>query len=51
MEYYNQRRRHGSIKYMAPQQYYEAFMNNSIKPQASVANIPVTYPEQTPNMM
>jgi len=37
MEYYNQRRRHGSLKNMAPQRYYEAIMSNSIKPQALVA--------------
>lgn len=37
MEYYNQRRRHGSLKNMAPQRYYEAIMSNSIKPQVLVA--------------
>jgi hypothetical protein len=27
----NHRRRHGSIKYMAPNKIYEAFVNNSVK--------------------
>jgi putative transposase len=27
----NHRRRHGSIKYMAPNKFYEAFMSNSVK--------------------
>lgn len=37
MDYYNQRRRHGSLKNMAPERYYQAVMNNSIKPRALVA--------------
>ncbi|HBK67963.1 MAG TPA: hypothetical protein DEB05_04340 [Firmicutes bacterium] len=37
MDYYNHRRRHGSLKNMAPQRYHEAIMSNSIKPQALVA--------------
>jgi putative transposase len=31
MEYYNQRRRHGSINFMAPNRFYEAFMSNTVK--------------------
>ncbi|MBO8159467.1 hypothetical protein [Thermosyntropha sp.] len=31
MEFYNQRRRHGSIKFMTPTGFYEAFMSNSVK--------------------
>jgi putative transposase len=31
MRYYNERRRHGSIKYMAPNKFYEAFMSNGVK--------------------
>jgi putative transposase len=31
MRYYNERRRHGSIKYMAPNKFYEAFMSNSAR--------------------
>jgi len=31
MEYYNQRRRHGSINFMAPNRFYEAFMSNTAK--------------------
>ncbi len=31
MKYYNERRRHGSIKYMAPNEFYKAFMNDNIK--------------------
>lgn len=30
MDYYNNRRIHGSIKYMAPAKFYEAFMNNAV---------------------
>jgi len=37
MDYYNQRRRHGSLKNMAPERYYLAIMSNSIKPQVLVA--------------
>lgn len=37
MEYYNQRRRHGSLKNMAPEKYYQAIVSNSIKPQVLVA--------------
>lgn len=37
MEYYNQRRRHGSLKNMAPEKYYQAIISNSIKPQVLVA--------------
>ena len=37
MEYYNQRRRHGSLNNMAPERYYQAIMSNSIKPQVLVA--------------
>jgi putative transposase len=31
MEYYNQRRRHGSINFMASNRFYEAFMSNAAK--------------------
>jgi putative transposase len=31
IRYYNERRRHRSIKYMAPNKFYEAFMSNSVK--------------------
>jgi putative transposase len=31
MRYYNERRRYRSIKYMAPNKFYEAFMSNSLK--------------------
>jgi putative transposase len=31
MRYYNERRRHGGIKYMAPNKFYEAFMNNGVR--------------------
>jgi putative transposase len=37
MEYYNQRRRHGSLKNMAPEKYHQAIISNSIKPQVLVA--------------
>ncbi|MDK2992308.1 MAG: putative transposase [Clostridiales bacterium] len=33
MRYYNERRIHGSIKYMAPNKFYEAFMSNGVKIQ------------------
>ena len=33
MRYYNQRRRHGSIGYMAPSQFHEAFMRNLVNAQ------------------
>ncbi len=31
MDYYNNRRRHGSIKYMAPNKFYEQWLSNDIK--------------------
>ncbi|WP_363320915.1 integrase core domain-containing protein [Mahella sp.] len=31
MIYYNERRRHGNIKYMAPNKFYDAFMSNGVK--------------------
>jgi len=31
MEYYNQRRRHGSINFITPNKFYEAFMSNTAK--------------------
>lgn len=31
MKYYNERRKHGSIKFMAPNEFYQAFMNNKVK--------------------
>lgn len=34
MKYYNERRRHGSIKFMAPNKFYEAFRNNAVKLEA-----------------
>ena len=34
MKYYNERRRHGSIKFMAPNKFYEAFRDNSVKIEA-----------------
>ena len=37
MEYYNQRRRHGSLKNMAPEKYYQAIMSKTIKPLVLVA--------------
>jgi len=37
MDYYNNRRRHGSLNNMAPQKYYQAIVSNSIKPKSLVA--------------
>lgn len=37
MYYYNSRRRHGSIKYMAPNRFYDAFMNKSVNAKAFAA--------------
>lgn len=37
MDYYNNRRRHGSLNYMAPAQYYEAVMNKQILGRKLVA--------------
>jgi len=37
MDYYNNRRRHGSIGYMAPAKYYEAVMSNQITEKKMVA--------------
>ena len=37
MEYYNERRRHGSLGYKAPSQFYEAFLRNNAKGIAIVA--------------
>jgi len=37
MDYYNQRRRHGSIKNMAPEKYHQAIMSKFIKSKALVA--------------
>lgn len=37
MKYYNERRRHGSIKNMSPVQFYEASRSNSIKTEAFIA--------------
>lgn len=37
MDYYNNRRRHGSIGYMAPAKYYEAVMGNQITGEKMVA--------------
>lgn len=34
MRYYNQRRRHGSIRYMAPTTFHEAFVRNLVSAQA-----------------
>lgn len=31
MKYYNERRRHGSIKFMAPNKFYKAFMSDTVK--------------------
>ena len=35
MEYYNERRRHGSLRYKAPSQFHEAFLRNNVKGMAS----------------
>ena len=37
MEYYNRRRRHGSLRYMAPEVFYEAFMSNTTSVRSFVA--------------
>jgi len=37
MDYYNNRRRHGSLNNMAPKKYYQAIISNSIKPKSLVA--------------
>ena len=37
MEYYNERRRHGSLGYKAPSQFHEAFLRNNAKGIAIVA--------------
>ncbi len=37
MDYYNNRRRHGSIGYMAPAKYFEAVINNQITGKKLVA--------------
>jgi len=34
MKYYNERRRHSSIKYMAPAKFHEAFINNTVTIEA-----------------
>ena len=34
MRYYNKRRRHGSIKYMALNKFYEVFMSNTVNIEA-----------------
>ena len=31
MRYYNERRRHERIKYMAPNKFYEVLMSNSVR--------------------
>jgi putative transposase len=37
MNYYNNRRRHGSIKYMVPNKFYEAIMRKNVKAKAFAA--------------
>lgn len=37
MNYYNNRRRHGNIKYMAPNKFHEAFMSKNINAKAFAA--------------
>lgn len=37
MEYYNKRRRHGSLGYMAPEVFYSAFLSNQVSAQPFVA--------------
>ena len=37
MEYYNRRRRHGSLRYMAPEVFHEAFMSNTTSVRSFVA--------------
>ncbi|AZR73000.1 integrase [Anoxybacter fermentans] len=37
MKYYNERRRHGSIRNMPPAKFYEAFKNNSVKMESFIA--------------
>ena len=37
MEYYNERRRHGSLGYKTPSQFHEAFLRNNAKGIAIVA--------------
>lgn len=37
MNYYNNRRRHGSIKYMAPNKFYEAIMRKNVNAKAFAA--------------
>jgi putative transposase len=40
MRYYNERRRHDSIKYMVPNKFYEAFMSNTVNIEAFSAQSP-----------
>ena len=37
MDFYNNRRRHGSIGFMPPSKYYKAVMNNSISGNKMIA--------------
>lgn len=37
MEYYNRRRRHGSLGYMAPEEFYHAFLSNQVSARSFVA--------------
>ena len=37
MEFYNKRRRHGSIRYMSPEKFYESYMNNQVLKTEMVA--------------
>jgi len=37
MNYYNNRRRHGGIKYMAPNKFHEAIMRKNVNAKAFAA--------------
>lgn len=37
MEYYNKRRRHGSLRYMAPEVFHKVFMSNTMSVKSFVA--------------
>lgn len=37
MEYYNHRRKQGSLGYMAPEEFYHAFLNNEVSAKSFVA--------------
>ena len=37
MDYYNRRRKHGSLGYVAPEEYYRAFLSNQTNARSFVA--------------